>query len=390
MTASRARLALASWLAALLVILAATWQAIVDPQGATSPEEVALVFGFGFGFMTVGAILVARRPDEPVSRISLAIGIVTITATGMRSLSIVLDELAGPIPDAGLLVAVISSTLWSAALVAWGFLLVRFPNGRGTDRLSAAADLLLALALVGSVLAAFAPGPINLSWLPPAENPIGIPALDGPLLSAVLGIGLLSFVAGLGLSFAVLVRRYRRAGPVVRAQIRWVGAAGVLPVVVFPFVLVLGSLYTLWFTLTALLPAAIGIAILRYRLYEIDRIIGRTLAYLVVTTLLAAVFVASNLLMQALVAGAIGDGTLVIAASTLLVAALFQPIRHRVQRPIDRRFNRAHLDASRVVSAFGLRARDEVDLRRIQEAVIAAADDAVAPAGASVWLRAAS
>jgi hypothetical protein len=389
MTASRVRLVMLTWLLGLLVILTATWQAIAVPRGAATPEEIALVFGFGFGFLTVGAILVARRPAEPVSRISLAIGIVTITATGLRSLSLALEAVAGPAPAVGPLAAVISSTLWTAALIAWGFLLVRFPSGRGSDRLSRAADGLLVVALVGAILAAFAPGPVNVSWLPPTENPVGVGMLAGALRAAVEGTGLLAFVGGLVLGFAVLVRRYRRAGPVIRAQIRWVGAAALLPVLVFPVLLVVESFYTLWFSLTALLPAAIGIAILRYRLYDIDRIIGRTLAYAVATALLAAVFVGSNLVLQAVVAGATGEGTLAVAGSTLLVAALFQPIRRRVQRPIDLRFNRAHVDGARVVDAFGLRSRDEVDLDQLRSSVVLAAEEAVAPASATVWLRAA-
>ena len=145
--------------------------------------------------------------------------------------------------------------------------------------------------------------------------------------------------------------------------------------------------HTLWFALSGALPAAIGIAILRYRLYDIDRIISRTLAYAVVTTLLAAVFLASNLLLQSAVASATGEGTIAVAGSTLLVAALFVPIRGRVQAPLDRRFDRAHVDAAKVVQSFGDRAREEVDLVRLNDAVVTSAREAVAPASASIWLR---
>ena len=192
-------------------------------------------------------------------------------------------------------------------------------------------------------------------------------------------MALLAYAVGLGLAIAVIVRRYRRSGQLVRTQIRWVAAASVVPVILFPLLFV-DWMWSLWFLSTALLPIAIGIAILRYRLYDIDRIIGRTLSYAIVTASLAAVFVGSNLVLQAAIAGATGGSTLAVAGSTLLVAALFQPVRRRVQDPIDRRFNRAHLDAERVVRSFAGRARDEVDLGRLREAVVGVVVDAVRPA----------
>jgi hypothetical protein len=161
-----------------------------------------------------------------------------------------------------------------------------------------------------------------------------------------------------------------------------------MPVVLLPLLFVGPEwIWTSWFLSTAAMPIAIGIAILRYRLYDIDRIIGRTLAYAIATALLASVFVGTNLLVQAVFAGAIGENTLAVALSTLIVAALFQPIRRRVQAPIDRQFNRAHLDAAIVVSAFGRRSRDEVDLDRLRNAVVGVVVEAVRPDGAALWLR---
>jgi hypothetical protein len=136
-----------------------------------------------------------------------------------------------------------------------------------------------------------------------------------------------------------------------------------------------------------LIPIAIGIAILRYRLYEIDRIVSRTLSYALVTALLAGVFVATNLALQAVLVNATGGSTVTIAASTLVVAALFQPVRRAIQRPIDRRFNRAGVDAQRVVDALASTVRDEVDLERLRGSVVATASEAVHPVGAALWLR---
>jgi hypothetical protein len=136
-----------------------------------------------------------------------------------------------------------------------------------------------------------------------------------------------------------------------------------------------------------LIPVAIGIAILRYRLYEIDRIVSRTLSYALVTALLAAVFVGTNIALQTVVVNATGGSTFIVAGSTLVVAALFQPVRRRIQAPIDRRFNRTRSDAERVVAAFTVQTRDEVDLATLRGSVLAAAAEAVHPAGAGLWLR---
>ena len=221
MTTSRVRFILLGWLGALLVIVFASVQAIVEPLGRATAAEIALVIGFGFGFMTVGSILVARRPTEPVSRISLAIGILTMTATALNSLSIILVGLDGPTPALAVIAQVVTAMLWTVALVVWGFLLVRFPAGRGTDRLTATADFLLVVALVGSVLGVFAPGEIIVAGQPSGMNPIGIDALDASILGPIQGVGLLAFLGGLFLGVVVLVRRYRGAGRVVRTQIRW-------------------------------------------------------------------------------------------------------------------------------------------------------------------------
>lgn len=137
------------------------------------------------------------------------------------------------------------------------------------------------------------------------------------------------------------------------------------------------------------MPIAIGIAVTRYRLYEIDRIISRTLSYGLVTVTLALVFVGGVLGLQAVLAPFIRDSTIAVAASTLVVAALFQPLRRRVQRAVDRRFDRARYDGQKVVDAFGRQLRDEVDLDRLRTTLLATANEVVRPVSASVWLRSA-
>jgi hypothetical protein len=141
------------------------------------------------------------------------------------------------------------------------------------------------------------------------------------------------------------------------------------------------------FFLLALLPVTIGIAVLRYRLYEIDRIISRTLGWAIVTGLLVAVFAGAVIALQALLAPVTGGDTLAVAGSTLLAAALFAPLRRRIQHIVDRRFDRGRHDGERLLIAFGERLRDEVDLGVINADVRATADQAVRPVRTDVWLR---
>jgi hypothetical protein len=137
----------------------------------------------------------------------------------------------------------------------------------------------------------------------------------------------------------------------------------------------------------ALVPIAIGIAVLRYRLYEIDRLISRTIGWAIVTGVLVGTFAVLVLGLQAVVQPLTGGNTLAIAGSTLVVAALFDPLRRRVQGAVDRRFDRGRYDGERLLDAFGERLRDEVDLGTIRSDVLATVDAAVRPSAAGLWLR---
>ncbi len=389
MTAPRVRPAFLVWLLAMLVIAVSGWILLPFPRRPTGWEEIVWTIGFGMGFATVGAILVDRRPNEPVSRLTLAIGLMVVAAVGFRALAVALDSRPGELPAVGALAALTAQALQLLAfMTAGGFLLVRFPSGAEDGRLTSAVNLLFALSAIAIVLGLFVPGPIGIDWVSATRNPIGVDLVDLGPISGVANVAILGYAVGLGLAIVVIVRRYRRSGHVVRTQIRWVAAAGVAPVILFPLLYAWDWMWSLWFLSTALLPIAIGIAILRYRLYDIDRVIGRTLSYAIVTAVLGGVFVGTNLALQAAVAGAARGNSLTVAASTLLVAALFQPVRYRVQALINRRFNRAHLDAERVVGSFARQARDEIDLGHLRTAVVGVVVEAVRPDGAAVWLRA--
>ena len=206
------------------------------------------------------------------------------------------------------------------------------------------------------------------------------------------------------LAVASLLVRYRRGSGIERAQLKWFAAVATVTGVA-----ALGSIATnspssatgptgalgtvsavfnvLIYVGLALLPLAIGIAVLRYRLYEIDRLISRTLAYGLVTLALLAVFGGAILLLSALLSPLTGGNTLAVAGSTVLVAALFQPLRRRVQALVDRRFNRSRYDAQEAVAAFTERLRDEVDIDTLQGSLLSIVEATLEPTTSGLWLR---
>jgi hypothetical protein len=216
-------------------------------------------------------------------------------------------------------------------------------------------------------------------------------------------VGTVLVMAGGALAIASLIVRYRRAAPIERQQLKWFaavaivtgvgGAANILtssPESAAPT----GALATVnavsgfvIYAGLALLPVAIAIAVLRYRLYEIDRLISRTISWVILTVLVAAFFVTFILVFQAILAPLTRSNELAVAASTLVAFGLFQPIRRRVQRLVDRRFNRTRYDAERTVAAFAERLRDEVDLDAIRSEILATVGAAVEPSSVSLWLR---
>jgi len=193
--------------------------------------------------------------------------------------------------------------------------------------------------------------------------------------------------------------RYRRAASIEREQLKWFAAVGVIVGPAFVVgVIAGGSSNTVtpvseagfavaFVGLIFLLPIAIGIAILRYRLYEIDRLISRTIAYGVLTVIVAGLFVGCILGLQAVLAPVTQSNELAVAGATLLVFSLFQPLRRRVQRLVDRRFNRSRYDAERTIAAFAGRLRDEVDLEAVRADILATVDAALEPSTVSLWLR---
>jgi hypothetical protein len=231
-------------------------------------------------------------------------------------------------------------------------------------------------------------------------GPAADPTLDPTrisLPSAILFVAqsilmLITIAGGVILAVLAIIARVGRGTPDERRQLAWFLGA-VLIVVVIEGPRFLSEASTSWFDVVgvlslALLPASVTLAILRYHLYDIDRIVSRTLAYAIVTAVLVAVFAGAVLGLQTALDDVTGGDTVPVALSTLLVLSLFQPLRTRVQRVVDRRFHRARVDAAKTIDAFGRRLRDEVDLATVRAGTLATADALVHPTSASLWLRA--
>jgi hypothetical protein len=221
------------------------------------------------------------------------------------------------------------------------------------------------------------------------DNPVGVAAVGDPEQGAV-GLVLTSALGLLVVAAVVsLVVRFRRSRGEERLQLKWFTyAAALLPVILLGDLLPDAANSVLFAVGISLLPVAAGVAILRYRLYDIDRLINRALVYGLVTALLGGVY-AGLVLLAGQLFGDLGDRppSWAVAGATLAVAALFQPARRRVQALVDRRFNRARYDAARTVDAFSARLRDQVDLDTLAAELLGVVDQTVQPASASLWLR---
>lgn len=266
------------------------------------------------------------------------------------------------------------------------FVLVESSDVRPTSFLSHATDLLLAFsfAAVGSLVALRRPGNLVGSGLLLAAlaNADRLRFISVPVMVAVL---LSAAVAAVG-----VIRRFRRSRGLDRAQFKWVASSTAVLLLSFPLPLLTdfsGAGGWMVGAALTLLPISIGIAVLRYRLFEIDRIISRTLSYLVLTAILGAAYAGLVIAGQALFSSFAGGSNLSIALSTLVAAALFLPLRSRIQAVVDRRFNRRRYDARRTLTAFGAHVREEIQVDAIYRDLVRAAHETVQPSQAALWLR---
>jgi len=276
-----------------------------------------------------------------------------------------------------------------AGLLVFVFLL--FPTGRLPSRgwlWLPRATVALGVLLVAAT--PFAPSLLDTD-LPPPWAPAGA---AGRLMADVVLAGTLGLMLLIVVAMASVVPRYRRAGPVEQQQLKWFVLAAVVNAVYFlADLFVVGALegspvWVLTGVLTVtLIPLAVGTAVLRYRLYEVDRIISRSVSYAVLTGALVALYLVLVALLRPLLAPLTGSSALAVAGSTLAVAAAFNPARRRLQAAVDRRFDRARYDAVRAVEAFAARLREQVDLDEITTGLRGTVDETVAPTRVAVWLR---
>jgi hypothetical protein len=266
---------------------------------------------------------------------------------------------------------------------------VLFPDGQPlSPRWRPLIWAIVAGALVSIVGSALLPTNVDA---PSLQNPLGLHGAAGAMLEQALSkLFLLGLPMAAVAAIVSLVVRFRRARGVERQQLKWLAYAGgvfaLASVIQDPW---LGGWATAAINLAQwTIPAAIAIAILRHHLYDIDRIINRTVVYGLLTALLGAVYAAAVLTLGQLFGGVTGNPpSWAVAGATLAVAALFQPARRRIQHAVDRRFNRRKYDAAKMIEAFSSRLRDEVDLDTLTAELLAVVDQTMQPTTASLWLR---
>jgi hypothetical protein len=385
----------ALWALAMLAIPVVAWLDHLSRQ-AGRPDLAQLDLGAAVGPVlacvsaaTIGAVLASRRPRHPVGWLLLALGLALAWA-GVPPAYAAYGLLARP---GALPAAHAVARSWPIIIVtaqaALGLVLLLTPTGalpsprwRWWARVTVAATISL---LVGLAVAS---GPLDPRYQV-LGGPFELRGQGGVLLvvnQLALGFTTLAVVAGA----ASLVVRFRRARGVERQQLRWVASAAGLAVpgaAVALGGLAVGATAVVTWAISAcfaILPLAIGAAILRYRLYDLDHIISRTLAYGLLTLLLGGGYAAVVLGLGQLLGR---HSSLVVAAATLAVAALFQPVRRRIQQAVDRRFNRRRHDTAQTIDAFSARLHQQIDLDTVTVELLAVADQTMQPTQVSLWLR---
>jgi hypothetical protein len=340
---------------------------------------------------TVGTLLAIRIPGNAIGWLLLYAALcMGLEILGDSYTRLSLKVAAGTMP--GTAVAALSYMFLGPVVAVSVAIPLIYPDGRLlSPRWRWLVALSVLLGVFGILRQALRPGPMPYSGI---ENPFGIAGIE-PLLSATDLTEAFAAILFLGAIASVAIR-YRRGSLVERQQLKWLVAVVALNVTAWALSGVIGSLgFTAlqtigWYTgllAFALLPVAIGIAVLRYRLYEIDRIVSRTIAWAVVTGVLVSVFAAGVVALQAVLDRVTQGETVAVAVSTLVAATLFQPLRRRVQRAVDQRFDRATYDAQRTVEAFAERLRDEVALDAVVADLHETVGASIRPSSFGLWLR---
>ena len=364
---------------------------------ATPGDEDVGAGGIGFvvafyAFPLVGLVIATRRPGHTIGWLFLALGVVLgVTNAAASYADYALFANPGRLPAGA----------WVGWTVEWldplffffiVLLVLFFPDGRlASPRWRAVLAVLVVSGVATVVTAAVKPGLIFETSLP-VENPAGVHELAA-LRNDVSTAASLAFLAAAVVTGVGAVLRFRRTRGVERQQFKWFAFAVCILLAAFlaTALTAVGMPDRLAEVMMgagfAAIPLGVGIAILRYRLYEIDRVVSKTLVYGGLTVILGAAYAGLVLAGQELFSSVAGGSNLAIAVSTLVVAALFLPVRSRVQRLVDRRFYRRRYDAQRTLESFGARLREQVDLDSLQADLREVVADTMQPAHLSLWLR---
>lgn len=372
-------------LAPLLILLIGAGCVVVMALNGAAGDGIVLGLSAAV-FTLVGVLILYRTDGNRIGWVMAAIGL-SLFVSGVAALA---DE------ESAIALAV-GGAVWLSWFVLLGLLVYWFPTGRPvTPRWRFLGWLAVPMALISAsyVVAETlcvepADGGDCEVWL---DNPIGITGVPNPEYGDFSTVGYMVLIVFIVLSAASLVVRFVRSRGVERLQLKWFAFAVVSLIVatlaqetladLTPIPLLAWDL--LWGMAVLALPVAIGLSVLRYRLYEIDRIVSRTVTYLLVVGLLGLVFFGVVTLITSFLPA---ESDLAVAASTLAVAALFNPVRRRVQVWIDRRFNRARYDAQKVMDAFADSLRDRVDAAELSDGWRDVVSETMQPSAAAVWIR---
>jgi hypothetical protein len=392
---------LAWWLCTLCVALAAA-SLILGLLNGRTLGEIFIAWSITFAtlivsFSVIGALIASQRPENPIGWIFLAVGFCYgLLSAGDEYAIYALLTNPGALP-LGAEASWLGQWIWAPGLgLILVFLPLLFPDGHPPSHrwrpVGWLGGLSIGLAVVSSTI---------LLW--PERGPALLTGDENPshvayVLVVFVAVPMM-LLAGLGAVISLFVR-FRRARVEERQQIKWFASAAALTLVWFVFELIVvellsaeGGLPEVTVPLSSLLvlpsiPIATGIAILRYRLYDIDVIINRTLVYGSLTAMLAAVYLGSVVLLQYIFRALTGQGsTFAVVASTLVIAALFNPLRRRIQSFIDRRFYRMKYDARKTLEAFSAKLRNETDLDALSDDLVGVVRQTMQPAHASLWLH---
>ena len=371
-----------------LALMTAVQIAVVTTGISNHPSGDVFIWAIALVFGSTGGLVASRHPGNPIGWLFLTASV----AAGLGSLSGTYADIydaQGRGPELlGRVAAEYGELSWMPFIILPStFLLALFPNGHLLSRRWRPVAWCAGVGMVAAfVVEGMKPGPIPDH--PGLTNPFGV---HSPLISPLDGLSLLLVALGIIGCSASLVVRFRRSHGAERQQMKWLALAGsataITIVVVIPVYDSLGAGLSNALIMTAVLglPVAAGIAILRYRLYDIDLVINRTLVYGTLTALLAGVYLGSVLLLQLALAAVTQGSGLAVAVSTLATAALVRPARTRIQSVVDRRFFRKRYDASRTLAEFGARLRDQVDLDALQRDLRTVVADTMQPAHVSLW-----